>query len=72
MPQRGVISRELEETILNIIISPGIVSVSAHPITTAVSPTPCFYGMTSRSVSRAGISMERWSPDGMLVNLGRP
>ncbi|MDO4268161.1 MAG: iron-containing alcohol dehydrogenase family protein [Eubacteriales bacterium] len=46
--ENGVVSRELEETILNIVISPGIVSVSVHPDYNGGIAHALFYGMTSR------------------------
>lgn len=46
--EMGNISRELEETILNIIISPGIVSVSVHPDYNGGIAHALFYGLTCR------------------------
>lgn len=46
--KNGVVSQELEETILNIVISPGIVSVSVHPNYNGGIAHALFYGMTSR------------------------
>lgn len=44
----GIISEELENIILNIVISPGIVSVSVHPNYNGAIAHALFYGLTSR------------------------
>lgn len=44
----GKVTRELVNTILNIIISPGIVSVSVHPDYNGGIAHALFYGLTSR------------------------
>lgn len=44
----GNVSEELQNTILNIIISPGIVSVSVHPDYNGGVAHALFYGLTSR------------------------
>lgn len=54
--RKGVISRELEETILNIIISPGIVSVSAHPDYNGGIAHALFYGSDQPQVYRGEAS----------------
>lgn len=46
--KEGNVSKALENTILNIIISPGIVSVSVHPNYNGGIAHALFYGMTSR------------------------
>lgn len=66
---KGVISRELEETILNIIISPGIVSVSAHPDYNGGIAHALFYGMTSRKCIEERHLHGEVVAYGMLVNL---
>lgn len=44
----GIVSTSLENTILNIIVSPGIVSVTVHPDYNGGVAHALFYGMTSR------------------------
>lgn len=44
----GKVSEELKNTILNIVISPGIVSVSVHPDYNGGIAHALFYGLTSR------------------------
>ncbi len=46
--QDGVVSEALENAILNIVISPGIVSVSVHPHYNGGVAHALFYGLTSR------------------------
>ena len=67
--KKGVVSRELEETILNIVISPGIVSVSAHPDYNGGIAHALFYGMTSRQCIEERHLHGEVVAYGMLVNL---
>lgn len=46
--QAGVVSEALENAILNVVISPGIVSVSVHPHYNGGVAHALFYGLTSR------------------------
>lgn len=46
--KQGIVSEELQNTLLNIIISPGIVSVSVHPDYNGGVAHALFYGLTSR------------------------
>lgn len=46
--EQGVVSEELQNTLLNIIVSPGIVSVSVHPHYNGGVAHALFYGLTSR------------------------
>lgn len=47
--KNGVVSEALENTLLNVIVSPGIVSVSVHPYYNGGIAHSLFYGLTSRS-----------------------
>ena len=46
--KQGTVSEELQNTLLNIIVSPGIVSVSVHPNYNGGVAHALFYGLTSR------------------------
>ena len=46
--EQGVVSEALENSILNVVISPGIVSVSVHPDYNGGVAHALFYGLTSR------------------------
>lgn len=46
--EKGVVSEALENAILNVVISPGIVSVSVHPNYNSGVAHALFYGLTSR------------------------
>lgn len=46
--KNGVVSEELQETLLNIIVSPGIVSVAVDPAYNGGIAHALFYGLTSR------------------------
>lgn len=47
--KNGVVSEALENTILNVVVSPGIVSVAVHPYYNGGVAHSLFYGLTSRS-----------------------
>lgn len=47
--KQGRITDEAEQTILNVVISPGIVSVSVHPDYNGGAAHALFYGLTSRA-----------------------
>lgn len=65
----GTVSPELEETLLNVIVSPGIVSVSVHPDYNGGIAHALFYGLTSRKhIERDHLHGEVVSY-GSLVNL---
>ncbi|MDD3251278.1 MAG: iron-containing alcohol dehydrogenase family protein [Lachnospiraceae bacterium] len=47
--KKGIVSEALENSLLNVIVSPGIVSVSVHPYYNGGIAHSLFYGLTSRS-----------------------
>ncbi len=47
--RNGEVSEALENTILNVVVSPGIVSVAVHPYYNGGIAHSLFYGLTSRS-----------------------
>lgn len=65
----GHVSEELENTILNIVISPGIVSVSVHPNYNGAIAHALFYGLTSRKHIEENHLHGDVVSYGMLVNL---
>ncbi len=65
----GIVSDQLQNAILNIIISPGIVSVSVHPDYNGGIAHALFYGLTSRKHIEQGHLHGEVVSYGTLVNL---
>lgn len=67
--EAGIVSEAVESSILNVVISPGIVSVSVHPDYNGGVAHALFYGMTSRKHIEQKYLHGEMVSYGTLVNL---
>lgn len=67
--KKGIVSEALENTILNVVVSPGVVSVAVHPDYNGGIAHSLFYGLTGRSHIEKNYLHGEVVSYGTLVNL---